>query len=92
MESKITVANVDITLANTEYSYALPPGTRRFKIKLRNPGYPLQLCMVFGGSDTTYYNIAQGKTHEERDIKGTNITLYFRTTANNQKAEIISFK
>lgn len=92
MEGKITIANVDITLANTEYSYSLPNGTKRFKIKLRNPGYPLQLCVVSGESNTTYYNLAQGKTHEEKDIKGTNITLYFRTTANSQVAEIISFK
>ena len=92
MESKITIANVDITSANTEYSYALPTGTRRFKIKLRNPGYPLQLCMVLGESNTTYYNIAQGKTHEEKDIKGAEITLYFRTTAASQVAEIITFR
>ena len=92
MEGKVTIANVDITLANTEYSYALPSGVRRFKIKLRNVGYPLQLCVISGESNTTYYNIAQGKTHEEKDIKGTGITLYFRTTAASQVAEIISLK
>ena len=92
MESKSTIANVDIVLANTEYSYALPTGAKRFKIKLRNPGYPLQLCVVSGESNTTYYNIAQGKTHEEKDIKGTGITLYFRTTVASQVAEVISFK
>lgn len=92
MESKVTIANVDMALANTEYSYALPAGARRFKIKLRNIGYPMQLCVVSGGSGTTYYNIAQSKTHEEKDIKGTGIILYFRTTANNQTAEIIAFR
>ena len=29
-----TIANVDITDANTEYSYELPAGTTRFLIKV----------------------------------------------------------
>ena len=92
MESKPTVANVAMTLANTEYSYEIPAGTKRFMIKLRNVGYPLQLCVVSGESNTTYYNIANGKTHEEKEVKGQGTTLYFRTTAASQVAEIISFK
>ena len=92
MIAKPTIANVAITLADTEYSYSLPSGTKRFFIKLRNPGYPLQLCVVSGESNTIYHNIAQGGTYEERDIKGTGLVLYFRTTAASQVAEIISFK
>lgn len=92
MQSKPTIANVAMTLANTEYSYALPDGTKRFMIKLRDPGYPLQLAVVSGESNTTYYNIANGKTHEEKEIKGQGTTLYFRTTTASMIAEIISWK
>lgn len=92
MIARPTVNNTAMALANTEYSYSLPAGTSRFLIKLRNAGYPLQLCVVSGGSGTTYYNIANGKTHEEIDIRGKDIILYFRTTAASQVAEIISFK
>lgn len=92
MIAKPTIANVAMALANTEYSYSIPVGTRRFKIKLRNPGYPLQLCVISGESNTTYYNIAQGGIHEEVEVRGTGIILYFRTLADDQVAEIISFK
>ena len=90
IKSRPTIANVAITLADTEYSYALPSGTRKFTIKLRNPGYPLKLAMVESGSGTTYVNIAQGKTYTVDDIK-VPLTLYFQSTAGTMVAEIISW-
>lgn len=86
-----TIANVDIMLANTEYSYTLPVGTTRFEIKLRNMGIPLKICFVSGGSGTTYKNLASGHSHREENIKrGPNI-LYFRSATASQVAEIISW-
>ena len=86
-----TIANVDITLANTEYSYTLPVGTTRFEIKLRNIGIPLKICFVSGGSGTTYKNLPAGQSYREDNIKrGPNI-LYFQAATANQVAEIISW-
>jgi len=91
IKSRITIENVDMATANEEYYYALPAKTKKYKIRLRNVGYPLKLAIVEGDSPTTYVNIAQGKSHEEDDVRTPNITLYFQTTANTQVAEIISF-
>ena len=91
IKSRITIANVDIANANTEYSYELPANTKKFKVKLRNVGYPLKLAIVEGDSGTTYVNIAQGKSHEQKDIRISNTILYFQTTAGSQVVEIISW-
>ncbi len=90
IKSRPTIKNVSMATANTEYSYALPTGTRKFKIKLRNIGYPLKLAIVSSGSGTTYVNIDQGKSHTEDDIR-VPLTLYFQSPANSMVAEIISW-
>ena len=90
IKARPTIVNVDITLANTEYSYTLPAKTRKFTIKLRDPGYPLKLAIVESGSGTTYVNIPQGGTHMEDDIK-VPLTLYFQSITGSMVAEIISW-
>ncbi len=91
IKAKPTVSTVAMTTAGTEYSYQLPVGTRMFSIKLRDPGYPLYLAMVTGFT-TIYFNIAQGEIHEEDNVKGGPTTLYFKTTADSQICEILTFK
>lgn len=91
IKSRITIANVAMAVSGTEYNYTLPANTKKFKIKLRNVGYPLKLAIVSGTSGTTYVNIPQGESHEEEDIRFPNTILYFQTTANSQVAEIISY-
>ena len=88
--AKPTIKNLAMTTASTEYSYELPVGTRMFRVKLRNVGYPLKMAIDEGESGTTYVTIANGQTQEEI-VKGGGATLYFQTTANSQVAEIISF-
>ena len=92
MKSKATIANVSVTLADTEYSYTLPDHTKKFTIKLRDIGAPLQICFVSGNSNTTYMNIGNGKSYTEDHIKGKGNILYFRSTVADQVAEIISWK
>lgn len=90
MKARPTVANVSMTTANTEYSYELPQHTKEFFIKLRNLGYPLQLAVVEGDSNTTYYNIANSKTLRD-EVRASKVTLYFRSTTNSMVAEILSW-
>jgi len=86
-----TIANVEMTDADTEYSYTLPVGTTRFEIKLRKMGIPLKICFVSEGSGTTYKNLPAGRSYREDDIKrGPNI-LYFQAATADQVAEIISW-
>lgn len=87
-----TIANVDITLANTEYSYTLPTGTSRFEIKLRSIGVPLKICFVSAGSGTTYKNLPAGQSYREDSIKAGSNILYFQATSGSQVAEILTWK
>lgn len=91
MNARPTIQNVEMTDANTEYSYSLPDGTRRFTIKLRDQGQAFQVAFVDGESGTTYMNVPAGKSYSEVDIKS-NATIYFRSTVAAQVAEILSWK
>lgn len=91
-KAKPTIATVAITLADTEYSYTLPQGTHEFWLKLRDPGYPMQACMVSGETGTTYFTVSNGKIHKETNVKSSNVTIYFRSPQASMTAEIISFK
>lgn len=86
-----TIKNVDITDADTEYSYTLPVGTSRFEIKLRSIGVPLKICFVSAGSGTTYKNLPAGQSYREDAIKRGPNVLYFQSATANQVAEIISW-
>ncbi len=91
IKAKPSIENVSMPVANTEYSYDIPTGTRKFSVKLRDLGYELKICFVSGESDETYITLSAGKTYTENEIKGSG-TLYFMTTANNQVAEILLYK
>ena len=86
-----TISNEEIIDANKEYSYTLPAGTTRFLIKVRNPGIPLKICFVSGGSGTTYKNLASGQSYQEDNIKAGSNVLYFQAATATQVAEIISW-
>lgn len=86
-----TIANVNITLADTEYSYALPAGTMRFEINLRNVAIPLKICFVSGASGTIYKNLPAGESYREEGIKAGDNTLYFQSATADQVAEILSW-
>ena len=88
---KPTVANVDVTLANTEYSYVLPAGTRTFQLRFRNIDTFGQLAIASGLSGTTYIKLGQGETITE-EIKGGGATLYFRGDNASDVVEILSWK
>ena len=87
-----TIANTAMTTANTEYSYDIPDGTKRFSIKLRSLNKILKLAFIESTSGTTYISIPYGETYTENDVKAGPITLYFQTTANTQVAEIKTWK
>ena len=87
MVGRPTIANVTMTDANTEYSYAVPSGAKRFEIKLRAINALLKLAFVSGASGTTYITIPYGASYNELDIKG-GMTLYFQSATAAQTAEI----
>lgn len=87
-----TIANVAMTSANTEYSYAIPAGTSRYEIKLRALNALLKLAFISGESGTTYITIPYGASYVENDVKGGPITLYLQSPTASMTAEIKTWK
>lgn len=87
-----TIANVTMTSAATEYSYAIPAGTKRFEIKLRSGSALLQLAFTSGASGSTYITIPYGASYAEVDAKAGGLTLYFQSPDAAQVAEIKTWK
>lgn len=81
----LTVYNVRIDLANTEYSQSLPAGTKKFKIymvtsdKLFPYAYTLKYSNLVGGSSATPVVIPPMGFDIEEDVNLTDTTLYFQT-------------
>ncbi len=90
MKAHPIIANITLTLANTEYSYELPGGMQKFSIKARG-GNELQVCLVSGFSEN-YVTIAAGRTYTENNIKGFGNTLFFKSSGAGEVAEIIAWK
>lgn len=86
-----TVANINMPLAATEYSYVLPTNTKKFYIQLRDPSAELKLAYAAGTSGTTYVTVHRGCWFGEADLSVTGVTLYFQSSVSSQTAEIVSW-
>jgi hypothetical protein len=87
-----TTVNVAMTLANTEYSYTLPTGTRKFMIKLRSATSDMKLNLGKTGSlsGTTYITVPAGGNYFEEFVNSELDTkLYFQSPDALQTAEIM---
>lgn len=91
MIAKPTTANVSMTNAATEYSYAFPEGTKKFKIKLRALNALLQVAFTSGASGTTYLTVPYGDFLEVNAKVG-GATIYFQSPSASQMAEIQIWK
>jgi len=87
-----TIANVDMTNANTEYSYFLPAGTKQFVLKMRTAN-KLQLAYISSGSNINYITVPMGVYWGRSNLTlATGLTLYFQSPAANQVLEIESWQ
>jgi len=83
------IANVPISLANTEVSFSFPLGTKRFNLKARG-GATLKLAYSVGMSGTDFLTIPAGCNYFEESIDPTAaITVYFQTTSANSLLELV---
>lgn len=86
-----TLANETATLANTEYSYSLPVGTKFFKLKSRTVS-DIKLAYTATESGTNYTSICYGFEYESPPFEiDTSITIYFQATVANTVIEIESW-
>lgn len=73
------IEHVDVVNSNTEYSFTLPVGTRKFQISSLNRG-TVKLAYVATESSTNYVKIIPGSTlGETRVNQAASLTLYFQS-------------
>jgi hypothetical protein len=84
------IYNLTMTLANTEYSQALPTGTRA--LTLHNRGlYATQFSYTNGASGTTFITIPAGMYYYEEQVNLTSKTVYAQCPTAAQVLEIIVY-
>ena len=84
------IYNVTMTLADTEYSQALPTGTRALTFKNRGL-YDVKFSYTNGASGTTYITIPAGMYYYEEQVNLTTKTVYFQCHQAAQVFEIIVY-
>jgi len=87
----VVMANVSMTNANTEYSYAFPSNTTSFYMKLRSQDTTFQFAWASAGSGTTYMTTAQNFLQSRPGIDLTGKTIYFQSSVSAQVMEIESY-
>jgi hypothetical protein len=87
------IYNVTMTLANTEYSQALPANCKKFLIHTR-AGEAFRLAFVTGKVATPtepYFSITPSDAYSEDLVLGAAVTLYFASATAGAVAEIIAW-
>lgn len=88
--SNFNIANVITVLANTEYSYAFPANTKKFKLKARGTAR-LQVAKTTGQTNTNYVTISPGAIFPEENINVPTFTIYFESSKAGEVVEIWSW-
>lgn len=82
------MANLNLTLANTEYSYSLPSGTKQFIIQARNNA-ELRVAESIGETATNYTTIWKGGSLTISDVNFTGKTIYLQSNLAATTVEIV---
>lgn len=89
-----TIANVTLTSANTEYSYAFPNGTTHFEVQARTSA-AVRFAFVTGKVATPtapYATIKADDSYSSFNLWGSQtLTLYLATASAGTVMEIISW-
>ncbi len=92
-----TIYNIVFTIADTEYSQALPTNTKRFRIYAVNSaktgihGAALRVAFAEGASSTTYIPIPAGGFYQEESVDASALTLYFQSPTGGGYAIIVAW-
>ncbi len=85
-----TVINKTLTTQNTEYSQALPTGTKRFTLQARTAA-DVKLCFTALASGTTYITVKSGSSYSEEGMDLSSKTLYMQATSDGIVVEIVAW-
>lgn len=86
--SSPVVLNFNLTLADTEYTVAIPQSAKRFRLQARGQT-TLKISEVSGQSGTTYFTVRPFCTYGIDSIKASStINLYVQSTKPGQVLEL----
>lgn len=86
-----TVYNVDMTLADTEYSQALPTGTKIFEIREQSMNFTTRYAFVTGKvavPSAPYRTLGVGEVKTVEGLSLTGKTIYFACSTAGKTMEI----
>jgi len=87
-----TIANIPIPLANTEYLYVIPTGTKQLSLKDRDGDAKTRIAYVAGDTAVKYATVNMGNSHDVYDIATpVGLTIYLRSNKSNRILEITSW-
>jgi|CXWL01.1.fsa_nt_gi hypothetical protein len=92
MFQKTTIANTTLTLANTEYEYAIPAGTRKIMLSARNAGGDIKFAFTTGLSGTTYMTILAGGTWSVDGVYLRGQSLFMQSPTAGVVVEALTFQ
>lgn len=84
------IDSLAVTLANTEYSYALPADTVKFSLKIRGYTSSFRISFSAGGTLANYVSIPRGLSFHESEVK-TAATIYISCPVAAQTLEILAW-
>lgn len=93
-ETTPTIAAVAVVLANTEYSYTFPTGTKSFMLRDRESDSKLRIAYTaLGTSGNDYFTNYPGNIYPKDNLNTTSgFTIYFRSNKAGRTIEILSWK
>jgi len=93
---QVTVANVTMTTANTEYSYTFPANTVGFELRLRADDVPLLVSYTTGklptsGDGLAYLTVPAYFIEKTAGLDWSGKTIYFQAATASQILEVIIY-
>jgi hypothetical protein len=93
----VTVANVSMTTANTEYTYKFPGRTIAWELRLRSTDVPLLIAYTTGklptsGDGGAYFTVPAYYLQTNSGMDWGNRTVYIQTASASQVLEVISYQ
>jgi hypothetical protein len=85
------IFNIDMPVADTEYTLALPLGTKRFQMSIRDSLSKFQISYTSGGA---IFTVERGVVYEETSVQldAPNNNIYFKSPRDGVIMEFITWK
>lgn len=87
--TEVTIFNIILPSANTEYTQALPPDTKAFILKARGLA-PMNLAYTSGDTGALYVSVPAGTTYEDIHFYASQ-SLYFQSSTAGVTLELVAY-